>query len=98
MFCKPCFDGQLGDTLGRACPFTLVISEMGQKRRFLACPQLVQLGGNLGNAGCPGLPVEGIGLDVIQAPDRSLESYGLLLAHGYRNPAEVKSWMAKKGN
>jgi hypothetical protein len=99
------------------------------------------------------LPVEGIGLDVIQAPNRSLESCGmnsrtlnglplaavlgdarkrappaitakplrrdvigdrflrsiappledhkeeiLLLAHGYRNPAEMKSWMAKKGN
>jgi hypothetical protein len=29
-----------------------------------ACPVL----GNLGNAGCPALPVEGIGLDVIQAP------------------------------
>jgi hypothetical protein len=27
-------------------------------------------GGNLGNAGCPVLPVEGIGLDVIQAPRR----------------------------
>jgi hypothetical protein len=26
--------------------------------------------GNLGNAGCPVLPVEGIGLDVIQAPKR----------------------------
>jgi hypothetical protein len=29
-----------------------------------ACP----VGGNLGNAGCPVLPVEGIGLDMIQAP------------------------------
>ncbi len=28
----------------------------------------VRLGGNLGNAGCPVLPIEGIGLDVIQAP------------------------------
>jgi hypothetical protein len=26
--------------------------------------------GNLGNAGCPVLPVEGIGFDVIQAPKR----------------------------
>jgi hypothetical protein len=25
---------------------------------------------NLGNAGCPVLPVEGVGLDVIQAPKR----------------------------
>jgi transposase len=31
-----------------------------------ACP----VRGNLGNAGCPVLPVEGIGLDVIQAPKR----------------------------
>src|ERR1700738_5052093 len=31
---------------------------------FSSCPVL----GNLGNAGCPVLPVEGIGLDVIQAP------------------------------
>jgi hypothetical protein len=34
-------------------------------------------GGNLGNAGCPVLPVEGIGLDVIQAPKRGLESCGM---------------------
>jgi hypothetical protein len=34
----------------------------------LVCPRHVRLGGNLGNAGCPVLPVEGIGLDVIQAP------------------------------
>src|SRR6266446_9667217 len=33
-----------------------------------ACPRHVRLGGNLGNAGCPVLPVEGSGLDVIQAP------------------------------
>jgi hypothetical protein len=125
----------------------------GSKASILACPQHVRLGGNLGNAGCPGLPVEGIGLDVIQVPDRSLESCGmnsrtlnglalaailrdarkrappaitakplrrdvvgdrfsrsiappledhkeeiLLLAHGYRNLAEMKSWMAEKGN
>ena len=35
---------------------------------ILACPQHVRLGGNLGYAGCPVLPVEDIGLDVIQAP------------------------------
>src|SRR5882672_9154961 len=33
-----------------------------------SCPQRVRLAGNLGNAGCPVLQVEGIGLDVIQAP------------------------------
>src|ERR1700682_1396080 len=38
------------------------------KASILACPQHVRLGGNLGNAGCPGLPVEGSGLDVVQAP------------------------------
>src|SRR5258708_26340030 len=35
---------------------------------ILACPRHVRSGGNLGNAGCPVLPVEGIRLDVIQAP------------------------------
>ncbi len=29
-----------------------------------ACPRHVRLEGNLGNAGCPVLPVEGIGFDV----------------------------------
>ena len=37
---------------------------------ILACPQHVRLRGNLGSAGCPILPVEGIGLDVIQATKR----------------------------
>jgi transposase len=38
-------------------------------RMSLACPRHVRLSrqGNLGNAGCPVLPVEGIGLDMIQA-------------------------------
>jgi hypothetical protein len=39
-----------------------------------------RLGGNLGSAGCPVLPVEGIGLDVIQAPNRGG-------AHPYRSCA-----------
>ena len=34
----------------------------------LTCRRHVRLAANLGSAGCPGLPVEGIGLDVIQAP------------------------------
>jgi len=33
-----------------------------------ACPRDVRLGDNLGNAGCLVLPVEGIGLDLAQAP------------------------------
>jgi hypothetical protein len=37
----------------------------------LACPRQVRLGGNLGNAGCPVLPVEIIGSDVIKAPNRA---------------------------
>ena len=36
---------------------------------ILARPRHVRLGGNLGNAGCLVLPVEGIGLDMIQAPE-----------------------------
>ncbi len=35
---------------------------------ILACPQHVRLAGNLENAGCPLLQVEGIGFHVIQAP------------------------------
>jgi len=34
----------------------------------LGCPRHFRFWGNLGNAGCPVLPVEGTGLDVIQAP------------------------------
>src|SRR5258707_6260801 len=45
----------------------------GSKASILACRQHVRLGDNLGNAGCPVLPVEGIGVEVIQAPNRSLE-------------------------
>jgi hypothetical protein len=44
----------------------------GSFSSILACPQHVRLGVNLGNADCPVLPVEGIGLDVIQtARDRT---------------------------
>ena len=42
-----------------------------QPRSFasnLAWPRHVRLGGDLGNAGCPVLPVEAVGLDAIQAP------------------------------
>ena len=35
---------------------------------ILGCLRHARFGGNLGGAGCPFLPVEGIGLDVIQAP------------------------------
>jgi len=42
---------------------------VGSFASILACPQHVRLRGNLGNAGCLVLPVEGINLDVmIQAP------------------------------
>ena len=40
----------------------------GSFASILAGPPHVRLGGNLRNAGCPVLPVEGIGLDMIQAP------------------------------
>src|SRR3954463_886218 len=39
-------------------------------RDDLACRQHVRLRGNIRNAACPAVPVEGIGLDVIQAPKR----------------------------
>jgi len=39
----------------------------GSFASILACPQPVGLGGDLGNADCPVLLVEGISLDVIQA-------------------------------
>jgi hypothetical protein len=44
------------------------MSALGSFGSILACQQHARLGGNLGNAGCPVLPVEGIDLDVIQAP------------------------------
>ena len=45
----------------------------GSFSSILACPQHVRLGVDLGNADCPVLPIEGIGLDVIQtARDRTL--------------------------
>jgi hypothetical protein len=44
---------------------------------ILACSRHVRLVGNLGSGGYPVLPVEGIGLDVIQAPNRGLESCGM---------------------
>src|SRR5260370_23860533 len=47
----------------------------GSFSSILACPQHVGLGVNLGNADCPVLPIEGIGLDVIQtARDRTLRA------------------------
>jgi len=41
----------------RECPLRVI-------RVDLACPRHVRLEGNLGNAGCPGLPVGDIGFDV----------------------------------
>jgi hypothetical protein len=41
----------------------MLTSASGHSRRF-ACPRHVRLEGNLENAGCPVLPVEGIGFDV----------------------------------
>jgi hypothetical protein len=41
---------------------------MGHSRRFRHVPSMSGLGVSLGNADFPVLPVEGIGLDVIQAP------------------------------
>ena len=49
-------------------PFLGADFRYGSFASILACPRHVRLGGNLGNAGCPVLPVEGVGLDVIQAP------------------------------
>ncbi len=42
------------------------IVRSGSFSSILACPQHVRLGVNLGNADCPVLPLEGVGLDVIQ--------------------------------
>ena len=41
---------------------------LGSIAPVLTCRRHVRLAANLGSAGCPGLPVEGIGFDVIQAP------------------------------
>src|SRR5438445_9795023 len=52
--------------LARRLSFHMVIKRTSAPDH--SCPQRVRLAGNLGNAGCPVLQVEGIGLDVIQAP------------------------------
>jgi hypothetical protein len=44
---------------------------LGSVASILACPGHVRLRGNLGSTGPLVLPVEGIGLDVIQASNRS---------------------------
>jgi hypothetical protein len=51
------------------------MSELGHSRRFWH----VRLGVKLGNAGCPVLPVEGIGVEVIQAskPEPRIMRYEL---------------------
>jgi hypothetical protein len=51
----------------------------GSIASILACRRHVQLAVNLGSAGCPGLPVEGVGLDVIQAskPEHRILRYEL---------------------
>jgi hypothetical protein len=41
---------------------------MGPIASVLPRRRHVRFAANLGSAGCPGLPVEGIGLDAIQAP------------------------------
>lgn len=50
------------------------MSEMGSFASILACPGYVRLRGNLGSTVLRFLAVEGIGLDVIQASNRSIES------------------------
>jgi hypothetical protein len=55
----------------------------GSFASILACPQRVRLG----DAGCPVLPVEGIGSDVIQAPkpeppDGPIQLCGFSSGHG----------------
>src|SRR5215470_5529538 len=47
-----------------------LMAALGSLAPILACPRHVRLGSNLVNAGCPALPVEGIGMDVIRAPKR----------------------------
>jgi hypothetical protein len=51
---------------------TKVQSQVGFGSLILSCPH--HLGLNLGNADCSVLPVEGIHLDVIQAPKADLKS------------------------
>src|SRR6266851_6731885 len=55
-------------------PVGAPMSACGSFASILLCLGHVRLGGNIGNAGCPVLSVEGIGLDVIQAPELELES------------------------
>jgi hypothetical protein len=48
-------------------------ARFGSFASILAFPPHVRLRGNLGNDVCPVLPIEGIGVDVIQAPNGGLE-------------------------
>jgi hypothetical protein len=57
-----------GMVLTRCAAIPLCNFANGSFASILACPQHVRLRCNLGNAGYPVLPVEGIGLDVAQAP------------------------------
>jgi hypothetical protein len=49
----------------------------GSFASILACPLHVRLRGNLGSADCPVLTVEGIGQNLIEATNGSLESRGM---------------------
>jgi hypothetical protein len=49
-------------------PEVKVLRATRQSRRFLARRRHVRVAFNLGSAECPALPVEAIGLDMIQAP------------------------------
>ena len=53
------------------------MSQSGSFASILACPRQVRLRGHLGNADCPALRVEGIGSDVIQAPERGPRIIGM---------------------
>ena len=57
----------VGHNLADMRPAVRPMSEVGQSRRFWHAPSMSGKGGNLGSADCPGLPVEGIGLNMIQA-------------------------------
>jgi hypothetical protein len=53
----------------------LLMSQLGHLRRFWHVRSMSGWGADLGNADCPVLPIEGIGLDVIQtARDRTLRA------------------------
>src|SRR5262249_7307697 len=67
-----------GNCIGVWCVIVIYIDQSvlkcngsdGSFASILACPQHVRLRGNLGSSRCPILPVEGIGLAVIQATKR----------------------------